>query len=157
MNILRRIRNRLSADRLAALLFLAVFAAYGLAGRRISAALDSDVVGPGFFPSIIAVLGIILALTMLLQPQRGGAKPLLRPDAVALAPVLLLLAYALVLEYVGFALATVAFLTVTFRYLGCSGWRRAVIYGVMATAALVALFHYGLDLHLPRGELIRFP
>lgn len=156
MTILRRLAAALSADRVAALLFLAVFAAYGVGGSRIRAALDSDVVGPGFFPDIIAVLGVVLAVIMLLRPDDDGvSKPLMDFDPVALAPAALLLVYVLVLEYLGFALATVMFLILAFRYLGCPGWTRPVLYSLVATAAIVGLFRYGLDLSLPRGELIR--
>lgn len=155
MGILRRIAAALSSDRVAALLFLTVFAAYGLGGSAIRAALDSDIVGPGFFPGIIAVLGVMLAVVMLLQPRERRPKPLIDFDPMALAPVGLLLIYVLVLEYLGFGLATALFLAAAFKYLGCPGWGRAALYSVLATAALVALFHYGLDLWLPRGELLR--
>jgi len=155
MSVLRRIAAALSADRIAALLFLAVFAAYGIGGSGIRAALDSDIVGPGFFPGIIAVLGAILALALLFQPREGEPRPLMNFDPMALAPVALLLFYVLVLEYIGFALATVVFLVAAFKYLGCPGWGRSVLYSIVATAAIIALFRYGLELGLPRGELIR--
>lgn len=154
MGIFRRIAAAFSADRVAALLFLVLFAAYGIGGSGIRAALDSDIVGPGFFPSIIAVLGVILALALLFQPRRGEPESLMNFDPMAFTPVALLLVYVLVLEYIGFALATVAFLVAAFKYLGCPGWLRSALYSIVATAALIALFSYGLELRLPRGELI---
>ena len=156
MALVRRLAASLTADRIAALVFLVVFAAYGIEGYGIPAALDVDIVGPGFFPSFIAVLGVGLALVLLFQRPSGSRTGVFEFDGVALAPVLLLLVYVLSLETLGFPIATVVFLTVTFRYLGCPGWRRAVIYSFASTAALVGLFHYGLELRLPPGELIPF-
>jgi hypothetical protein len=67
---MRKLQLWLSADRVAALLFLCLFAAYGLMGSRIRSALSVDVVGPGFFPTAIAIFGVGLALIFLLQPGK---------------------------------------------------------------------------------------
>jgi putative tricarboxylic transport membrane protein len=113
------------------------------------------VVGPGFFPSIIAVLGVGLALVMLIKPAAQNGERPVGFDAVALAPAVLLLVYVLSLEYLGFSLATVVFLVAAFKYLGCPGWVRPVLYSIVATMVLIGLFHYTLGLMLPRGELLR--
>lgn len=155
MSRLRRLVAALVADRIAAVLFVAVFAAYGIAGQSIRASLETDVVGPGLFPGIIAVLGVGLALIMLVKPGPTADEHRVHFDAVALAPAGLLLAYVLSLEFVGFPLATAVFLAAAFKYLGCPGRIRPVIYSVVSTAALVGLFHYSLGLWLPRGELLR--
>lgn len=159
MRLVRRLVAALSADRLAAVLLFALFALYGIVGGNIPAALEADVVGPGFFPRIIAVVGAGLALTMFFHPRRSEGEDQRERafdlDLTVLAPAVLLLAYVLSLETIGFPVATVLFLAVTFRYLGRRGWGRAVLYSVVATAALVALFRFGLELRLPPGELIR--
>lgn len=155
MNRLRRLIAALGADRIAALLFLALFAAYGIGARGIRASLEADVVGPGFFPGIIAVLGAGLAVIMLIKPGAREGERVIDFDAVALAPAGLLLAYVLSLEFVGFPIATALFLVAAFKYLGCPGWVRPVIYSIVATTVLVLLFHHLLGLMLPRGELLR--
>lgn len=155
MEALRRLAARLGADRLAALLLFAVFVAYGIAGSGIEAALESDIVGPGFFPEIIAMLGGGLALVLLLQSRPAEGARVFAFDPVSLAPVALLLGYVLLLEDLGFPIATLLFLTLGFRYLGCPGWARSVVYASIATVALVALFRYGLELTLPRGTFIK--
>lgn len=155
MNRLRRLVCALSADRVAAILLFIVFAVYGIVGSGIAPALESDIVGPGFFPSIIGTLGAGLALAMLLKSSPESKAAVLDVDLVALVPAGLLLAYVLALQYAGFPLATVAFLTVTFKYLGCPGWRRSAVYAFLSTAALIGVFHYGLELTLPHSELVR--
>lgn len=153
---LRSLLARLGADRIAALLFLAVFSAYGIGARALHASLEADVVGPGFFPGIIAVLGVGLAIAMLVRSGGDSSERAIDFDPVALAPAALLLAYVLSLDYIGFPLATTLFLVAAFRYLGCPGWLRPVIYSVIATAALVGLFHHVLGLMLPRGSVLGF-
>ena len=143
-------------DRIAALLLACVFAGYGYAAGRIPTALEADVVCPGFFPRIVAVVGFMLALALLLQPAGERSGRLFVFDRVALAPAGLLLVYALTLEIVGFLTATLVFLAVAFKYLGCPGWARSVLYSVIGTAAIIALFRYGLELKLPAGELVRY-
>lgn len=146
----------LSPDRVAALILVCVFAGYGYAGGLIPTALEADVVGPGFFPRIVAALGFVLAVALLLQPRGEPKGRLFEFDRVALAPAGMLLVYGLTLEFVGFTLATAVFLAVAFKYLGCPGRLRPVLYSLVATAAIVALFRYGLELKLPAGDFVRF-
>jgi len=155
MSRLRRLLGTLGADRIAALLFLVAFAAYGVAARGTRASLEADVVGPGFFPGIIAVLGVGLALVMLLRPGANTGERAIEFDAVALAPAAILLVYVLALPYLGFTFSTAVFLVAAFKYLGCPGWLRPIAYSAIATAVLIGLFQYLLGLMLPRGELLR--
>jgi hypothetical protein len=155
MSRLRRLLGALGADRIAALLFLLVFAAYGLAARGTRASLEADVVGPGFFPGIIAVLGAGLALIMLIRPAVKPDERAIEFDAVALTPAAILLVYVLSLPYLGFTVSTAVFLLGTFKYLGCPGWVRPIAYSAIATAVLIGLFQHLLGLMLPRGEVLR--
>jgi len=150
----------LNADSTAALVFLAVVALYGWEGARFSAALQVDVVGPAFFPKILTVTGLILGVLLLFgrapdaeRNQEAAARA--GTHLIALAPALLLLAYVLLLVPLGFPLATTAFLAVTFRYLGHPGWKGALLFAVVITAAAFSLFHMVLEVRLPLGVLAR--
>lgn len=153
---MHKLLARISADRLAALVFLCVFAAYGITGNSIPPALARDVVGPDLFPRWIAILGVVLACFLFFQgrPDDRDNAAALDFDLVALAPAGLLMVYALFLDTIGFPIASVVFLTVTFKYLGCPGWLRSLAYSVVSTAAAVVLFRYGLGLYLPPGALL---
>jgi putative tricarboxylic transport membrane protein len=149
-----------SADRIAALVFLAVVALYGWEGARFSAALQVDVVGPAFFPKILTVTGLILGVLLLLgrapdaeRSREAAARA--GTHLAALAPALLLLAYVLLLEPLGFPLATTVFLAATFRYLGHRGWKGALVFAVVITAVAFGLFHMILEVRLPLGLLAR--
>ena len=151
-----RMRISLSADRTAALLFLLVVGLYGWGGSQLTAALQGDLIGPAFFPRILTVLGLVLGVLLFVQGRPGAAKDASEAsgsDVTALVPAAMLLVYALVLEWLGFPVATVAFLIVAFRYLGHPSWIGAAGYSVVITAAVFALFQYVLDLKLPLGML----
>jgi putative tricarboxylic transport membrane protein len=150
---MRRLQLWLSADRLAALIFLCLFAAYALMGSRIRSALAVDVVGPGFFPTAIGIFGIGLALVFLLQPNRKEGAAVFQPDMVSLAPIGMLLLYVFCLPIVGFTVATPVFLAIAFKFLGCPGWLRPVIFAVLSTAAAVFLFGYLLEVRLPTSHI----
>jgi hypothetical protein len=150
---MRRLQLWLSTDRVAALLFLCLFAAYGLMGSRIRSALSVDVVGPGFFPTAIGIFGVGLALIFLLQPGKREGDTVFEPDLVALAPIAMLLLYVASLPIIGFTVATPIFLAVAFKFLGCPGWFRPVVFAVIATAVAVFLFSYLLGVRLPTSHI----
>lgn len=151
-------RFRFGGDRVAALLFLCAVLVYGWGGTQLTASLQGDVIGPAFFPRILTGLGIVLAILLFLRGAaatgRGDGKA--GSDVTALVPAVMLLAYALVFEPLGFLLATPLFLVSAFRYLGHPGWSGAAGYSAAVTAVVFVLFRYLLDIHLPLGPLARF-
>jgi putative tricarboxylic transport membrane protein len=151
-------RPSISADRAAALILVVGFAAYGAYGHSFESSLGVDYVGPGFFPTVIGILGAVLSGILLLRPEaasEGAERSSLLPELHALVPLGLMLAYVLSLDFLGFPIATLAFLVLAVRYLGCPTWFAAAVFGVAGTAGAILLFHYGLELRLPQGELIR--
>lgn len=150
-----RMKTALSPDRIAALLCLAVVLLYGWGGSQLTAALQGDVIGPAFFPRILTVLGLVLGVLLFVQgrPREAKDEPASGSDMTALVPAAMLLGYALVLEGLGFPVATVLFLISAFRYLGHPSWIGATGYSVVITAAVFALFQYVLDVKLPLGML----
>ncbi len=154
-----RMKVSISPDRIAALLFLLVVLLYGWGGSQLTTALQGDVIGPAFFPRILTVLGIVLGIVLFVQgatrektdgPEERGS------DLTALVPAAMLLVYALVMEWLGFVLATVPFLVIAFRYLGHPSWLGATGYSAAITATVFVLFQYLLDIRLPFGMLAKF-
>jgi hypothetical protein len=150
--------SSISADRVAALVLFIGFAAYGVHGHSFQSSLGVDVVGPGFFPTAVGVLGAALSALLLLRREAapaGAGRPSLLPELRALLPVGLMLAYVLSLDFLGFPIATLAFLVLAGRALGAPTWLSAGILGILGTTVAVLLFHFGLGLRLPQGDLIR--
>lgn len=149
-----RMKAVLTADRVAALMFIALALLYGWDAARLTPSLQGDVIGPTFFPRILTVLGIVLGVLLFLQGAPSKAKNAPEgsgSDLIALVPAAMLLVYVLTLEWLGFPLATALFLVVTFRYLGHPGWLGAAGYSVVITAAVFVLFYFALGLKLPLG------
>lgn len=146
-----------SADRITALLFVGFVAVYGWDGARLTASLQVDVIGPAFFPKILAALGLVLGILLFV---RAAPRPAAPPDGAqtgsdraALIPAALMLGYVLAFEPLGFPLATVVFLAAALRYLKHPGWPSAVGISIVITTALWGLFSTALGLKLPLGVL----
>jgi hypothetical protein len=64
--------------------------------------------------------------------------------------VIALVAFCLVLPWIGYPAAAFGFVAVVLRYLG-AGWTAALLTGVLSAAGSYGLFAVLLDVPLPRG------
>jgi len=111
--------------------------------------------GPGFFPLCLAAGLCLVSLGLLVQARRlapGGAAPAGAVQPVAVAGTLgALLAYAMVLERLGFLLATFLLLVFFFKALQRQSWL-VVVSGSLATSLLSwVVFKMWLGVNLPSG------
>lgn len=138
-------------DRIVGACLFALAVAYGLTGRGYTSAFASGPLGPSAFPLLLALLLGVTSLVLIFRPDPGGNLPhglaLLRQ---ALA-VTVLIAYAFVLEPVGFIPSTAAAISVLALELGAR-LRNALILGVGMSVFLFVLFDPLLGLPLPTGE-----
>ena len=113
--------------------------------------------GAGFYPVIVAVFAIVVALAATASAFRGA--PRLEPAAAALdaaarrrvvISVVALAAFCLALPWVGYPAAACAFVVVLLRSLG-GRWTTALLTGVLSAAGSYGLFAGLLDVPLPRG------
>ena len=111
--------------------------------------------GPGLMPFLLGLLLFItsfyLLISSLLKPGDGDTDEKDEPHASVRIITLVigsLLAYALLLERLGFPVTTFLLLTLLFRAAGTKRWRSALI-----ASALTVLLTYGLFTFLG----IRFP
>ena len=113
--------------------------------------------GAGFYPVIVAVFAIVVALAATASAFRATSRA--EPDAVELdaaarrrvvISVVALAAFCLALPWVGYPAAALAFVAVVLRYLG-SRWTTALLMGVLSAAGSYGLFAGLLDVPLPRG------
>ena len=145
--MLERVVGLVVAVAAAIYLSLAVALPYGTTARP----------GPGFFPTLVGVFGCVVGLTMSAQafraPRRAPARESARDAAArtrALSTVAVLVAFCLLLPWIGYPLVAFAFVTVLLQRLG-SAWRMAAVIG--AVTAVVSFYVFGvlLDVPLPRG------
>ena len=113
--------------------------------------------GAGFYPVIIAVFAVIVALAATASAFRDvprGEADAAELDGAArrrvVISVVALAAFCLALPWVGYPAAALAFVTVVLRYLGAR-WTTALLTGVLSAAGSYGLFAVLLDVPLPRG------
>jgi putative tricarboxylic transport membrane protein len=109
--------------------------------------------GPGFFPVVLAAAFSLVCLTLLVRAVRAGGEP--APAGARLgwrkivATMAALFVYALLLEGLGFVIATFALLLFFFRALERQRWPVALL-GSLATALLTyVVFKVWLHVQLP--------
>jgi putative tricarboxylic transport membrane protein len=142
------VRARLS-DRIAGAIFLAVATAYWVVAGDYAVSYG-DPAGPTLFPRMIAVPFGVFALFLIVRPD---------PDPVWLrwpqvlgqvGTLLVLVAYPLALEPIGFPLATFVGTALLARILGGT-WLQAALSGLATGIGLFVLFDTIFGLPLPLG------
>jgi hypothetical protein len=111
--------------------------------------------GPGFYPVIVAVFAVVVALAATASAFRSvRSAAIVELDAAARRRVLIsvaaLVAFCFALPWVGYPVAAFAFVTIVLRYLGAR-WTTALITGVLSSAGSYGIFATLLDVPLPRG------
>jgi putative tricarboxylic transport membrane protein len=113
--------------------------------------------GAGFYPVIVAVFAVVVALAATASAFRGvprGEADAAELDGAArrrvVISVVALAAFCLALPWVGYPAAALAFVTIVLRYLGAR-WTTALLTGVLSAAGSYGLFAVLLDVPLPRG------
>ena len=149
----------MSAERLGGSLGLA----FGLAVMCGSLRLELGTLqapGSGFLGFLAGTLVVLMAVIVLIQtfPGKGSQVNVSalwkntkwwRPVTVAL----LVLAYVLVLETLGFLLTSTVFMLVMFKWVERFSWPKAVLVTVTVVACSYLLFHTLLKASFPRGVL----
>jgi hypothetical protein len=142
-------RLRLNRDLVAGLMFVL----WGAAGLWIASDYPRGTalrMGPGYMPMLLCwglvILGGIIAIKGLLTTGVSLTAWHLRPLVLVLAAII---AFALLIEPAGLAIATVAIVVI-----GAAGglefrWREALALALGLAAGAVGLFVYGLKLPMP--------
>lgn len=118
---------------------------------------SADIAEIVLFPIILSVLIIIGSTAMILLtkfgPDLGTIQFHGKPKEMIIAIVILLMAYPL-LKYLGFIIATIILCYAMMRLLG-NTVRTSVIAAILISISIYAVFHYALNVSLPKGLLLR--
>ena len=135
------------ADRILGLLILVLTIFYGWTAGSYEASFG-DPLGPAAFPQMLAVPAALLSLFLVLRPDPDPAWARGLPAIRQIATVGVLIAYAFLLEDLGFVVATALGASAMGRLLG-AGWQKSVISGVAMAVGLFVVFDTLLGLPLP--------
>jgi putative tricarboxylic transport membrane protein len=126
--------------------------------------LDALGPGPGFFPLILALLGVVLSLALLVQlvrqPDAAGvpdpdASEDLVPDRSAMfriaGIIVLLLAAFTALDPLGYRLTALVFITLLLLVLGVRNYIAIALVALALSFGVFHSFYYWLKVPLPIG------
>ncbi len=140
------------SDRLFGGIALLLALAFIAGATQIQAALIFDSLGPRAFPIIIGVVLAISSCFLILRPDPEPDWPAARRVVEILLALVVMLAYAYLLEPLGFVIATAV-------AAGLLSWRLgaapaiAGLTGVGISVGIYVVFHMILGLSLARGPL----
>lgn len=113
----------------------------------------------GFFPRVLGILLAVMALAELVRALRRSA-PVLAGEKIAAegwfrigATLATMLGFALVLEWLGFLLATFVLMVLLLRAIEAPRWSKVFIFALMTSLFSYGLFAWLLGVPLPAGIL----
>jgi putative tricarboxylic transport membrane protein len=139
------------SDRLTGLALLALAVAYGIAASGYQAMIG-DPLGPAVFPIVLAIPLGLLSLYLIVRPDREPDWPRGRALLKQLLALVAFVAYAYLLEPLGFVLSTFLAVVALGWLLGARPWQAGVA-GAAIAVVLFVLFDTLLGLPLPAGGL----
>ncbi|MGF2733644.1 tripartite tricarboxylate transporter TctB family protein [Marinobacter sp. DUT-1] len=140
-------------DRILGLGLLVLAVAYGWAAQQWPEPFGgAESVGPETFPTILSVVLVAGSLYLMIKPDPDAHWPIGKSALELVVSVVVLIVYALLLEPLGFIIATtLAVGTLSWR-MGAAP-KRAFLTGLISAVVVFVLFNYGLSLSLPAGLL----
>src|SRR5690606_21322250 len=110
-------------------------------------------VGDHLMPAIVGSVLILLGLIMALR--RSKVFKVRFPDKAIMRNMILvmavLVAYWIMINYLGYTIATLIASVVLFRVIGSYTYKKALLYSAIQTAGIYVIFVYGLSMPLPVG------
>jgi len=113
----------------------------------------------GFFPRVLGVLLVLLTVVELVRALRQ-VEPSAGPGKIdgggwfrIGATLAIMLGFALVLEWLGFLLATFALMVLLLRAIEAPRWSKVVIIALLTSTLSYGLFSWLLGVPLPAGIL----
>jgi len=140
-------------DRILGLGLLVLAVAYGWVAQQWPEPFGgAETVGPETFPTILSVVLVAGSLYLMIKPDPDAQWPIGKSALELVISVVVLVVYAMLLEPLGFIIATtLAVGTLSWR-MGAAP-KRAFLTGLASAIVVFVLFNYGLSLSLPAGLL----
>lgn len=142
------------SDRIAGILLVVLAIAYTVVAWGFRATFFTDPLGARFVPIAIGLFLLVTAAVLAARPTAAVEWPHRRTWLVLVVALVAFVAYAYLLEPLGFVIATTLVFAV-FALIFEAGVVRGLLAGALFAGALYAVFAWALDLYLPTGTLVR--
>ncbi len=140
-------------DRLTAIILFLLFAFSFTSIYQIELPkLRSDVLGPQIFPMILSALGMLASIALFIFPQDNKEPLNFDQKKRLIIAAILLIAYALCFEALGFIASTIL-ISVAVAYMFGLSVKAAFIYGILLALLSYILLAGALELNLPQTFL----
>lgn len=136
-----------------AIFFIAI-ACYVLYSAQSFPGEIDKVPGPGYFPTILSVILILLSLLLIATSRKVNNAPLgifAKKNSIVFIAAGVTLVYLGLIFVFGFLIATPLYLIAIFRFFRMTRWRSLLLAAGITTAASYAVFTAILEVQLPSG------
>ena len=144
-------------DRMIATIMTVLFIIYYFEAATIPRTNMEDKVGPGAFPQLIGMFGLLMCACFFFKVLRSGAIQYEKiigfwDEIKGVAILFMIFGYVLLIDLIGYPPATFVFVTIGVKFLGeRTWWVSAAVAGVL-TAACYGFFVSFLDITFSTGD-----
>ncbi|GFZ97095.1 hypothetical protein GCM10008018_49340 [Paenibacillus marchantiophytorum] len=122
--------------------------------RRLSFGTWNDP-GPGLWPTCLSALIMLVSLLLFFMDRRVEEEESFTRDArFPLYGLISLAIFILLFDQIGLTLPCLAAFVFWIRFLGKESWRSSILVSLGLTAAIYAIFAWGLDIPFPDDKLL---
>ncbi|WP_432453752.1 tripartite tricarboxylate transporter TctB family protein [Agarivorans sp. QJM3NY_29] len=147
---------QLSNQRIGGLVFLLLSLFYGYFSYDIQlfAGAEFEPFTPRTLPQFLAISGLVCSLALIIGGGQDLLTSLKHTQWQAVTKLLaVMFAYGWFVNWLGFVLATIFFLVLSFRLMGETKHKKAIMVAVIFTLVFWALLTQILDIYLEPGQL----
>ncbi len=135
-------------------LFFIALSCYVLFSAQSFPGKIDNVPGPGYFPTILSIILILLSVLLIASSGKVDNAPLgifSKKNSIVFIAGGVTLAYLGLIYVFGFLMATPLYLIAILRFFRMRNWRSVVLTAGITTAASYAIFTTVLEVQLPSG------
>ena len=140
------------SERIVAIVLLVLAVAYGIQAWTYVPEGFTDVLGARAFPLTVALFMILLVIVLFFEKSTVKSWPSRQAWTVVVIALASLITYGLVINFLGFFIATTGIFIVYGTLYRARLWK-TVVTGIISSLVLYALFVWALDMYLPLGKL----
>lgn len=112
--------------------------------------------GPGGYPTLLAILLILVAIPLYFQRQAGERWPPFKHGVGVFAALIGLIIYAQIISIIGYIAATALLVLFGIKVASPSNsWIKSILYAIIFSVLVYYIFYSILGVSLPRGDLER--